>query len=148
VVRLTKCGLKQVHANDTAGQLLERIFKSQSPVCEKRLDLRYIGGELADLVHDMRAWFDSNQIEPGQFQHSQAPPGLAFRVAFRNPAFAAAFSKAFKGRVACAPTEGSARRTSPPSSTEGDDQRAPRPRPDRSNSCQTELLLLINASFA
>jgi hypothetical protein len=70
------------------------------------VELRYIDGDLADLKRDMRAWLDRNRIEPEEFRHSSAPPGLAFRVAFSDQNNAAAFAKAFGGWVECADPQG------------------------------------------
>jgi len=78
------------------------------------VELRYIGGKLSDLMHAMQAWLDSNGIKPENFQYSQAPPGLAFRVGFKDRAEAAAFAKAFNGWVECADGQGAARWICPP----------------------------------
>jgi hypothetical protein len=78
------------------------------------VELRYIGGELAHLMRDMQAWLDRKRIQPVEFQHSVAPPGLAFRVAFAEPSDAAAFAKAFGGWVEGAHAHGTARWTTPP----------------------------------
>lgn len=63
------------------------------------VELRYIDGDLAGLMRDMRSWLDRNRIEAEEFYHSSAPPGLAFRIGFRHPDNAAAFADAFGGWV-------------------------------------------------
>jgi hypothetical protein len=79
------------------------------------VELRYIDGDLADLMREMRAWLDENRIEPQEFRHSSGPPGLAFRIAFRDPENAAGFAEAFGGRVECADPQGTGVRwTAPP----------------------------------
>jgi hypothetical protein len=80
------------------------------------VELRYIDGNLAGLLHDMRLWFDRNRIKPEEFRHSSGPPGLAFRVGFGDPDQASAFAEAFGGRVECADPQGTgARWVIPPS---------------------------------
>ena len=70
------------------------------------VELRYVGGDLGDLMGKMRRWLDQNRIEPEDFLHSSGPPGLAFRVGFSDPDAAEAFAEAFGGCVACAHPEG------------------------------------------
>ena len=80
------------------------------------VELRYIDGELDDLVHDIRQWLDRNQINAEEFYHSSGPPGLAFRIQFRDRDQAAAFAEAFDGWVAGDdPQEAGARWVMPPS---------------------------------
>jgi hypothetical protein len=80
------------------------------------VELRYIGGNLADLLHDMRLWFDRNRTKPEEFHHSSAPPGLAFRVGFGDRDQASAFAETFQGCVECADPQGTgARWVIPPS---------------------------------
>ena len=74
------------------------------------VELRYIGGNLADLLHDMRLWFDRNRTKPEEFHHSSAPPGLAFRVGFGDRDQASAFAEAFQGCVECADPQGTGAR--------------------------------------
>ena len=83
------------------------------------VELRYIGGDLSDLMRDMRIWFDRNRIEPEELHHSSCPPGLAFRVGFGDRDDAAAFAKAFEGWLECAGPQGASPRwTIPPSREE------------------------------
>jgi hypothetical protein len=79
------------------------------------VELRYIGGDLANLMGDMRSWLNQNQIEPGEFYHSSGVPGLAFRVGFGDQDHAAAFAEAFGGWLECADPHGQVRWTTPPS---------------------------------
>jgi len=74
------------------------------------VELRYIGGDLAALMQDMRAWLDRNQIKAEQFQHSSAPPGLAFRIELSDRDQATAFAEAFGGWVDCADGQAVGRR--------------------------------------
>ncbi len=79
------------------------------------VELRYIGGDLAELMRDMRMWLDCNRIETEEFHHSSGPPGLAFRVGFSDRNNAAAFAKAFGGSLEGADPQGAgARWTIPP----------------------------------
>ena len=70
------------------------------------VELRYIGGDLAQLLHDMRVWLDQNRIKAEQFHHSSGPPGLAFRVEFSDRNQATAFAEAFGGWVEGADPQG------------------------------------------
>jgi hypothetical protein len=80
------------------------------------VELRYIDGDLAGLLHDMQVWFDRNRIRPEQFHHSSGLPGLAFRVEFSDRDQAAVFAEAFRGWVECAdPQRTGARWVIPPS---------------------------------
>jgi hypothetical protein len=63
------------------------------------VELRYIVGDLADLMCDMRTWLDHNGIEADEFNHCSGTPGVAFRVGFKNQDHAAAFAEAFGGWV-------------------------------------------------
>jgi hypothetical protein len=78
--------------------------------------LRYIGGNLSELMHAMRVWFDDNRIEPADFFHSCGPPGLAFRVGFRNLDDAEAFAEALEGCVQTVDLQGAGGRWIPPPS--------------------------------
>ena len=79
------------------------------------VELRYIGGDIADLMLDMRIWFDRNGVEPRELLHSSGPLGLAFRVEFSDRDQAIAFAEAFRGWLECADTHGAgARWTIPP----------------------------------
>jgi hypothetical protein len=81
-----------------------------------RVELRYVDGDLGDLMREMRAWLDSNGIEAEEFCHSVCPPGLAFRVALRDREHAAAFAEALEGGMQCADPQGTGVRwTVPPS---------------------------------
>jgi len=80
------------------------------------VELRYIGGDLAGLLHDMQVWLDRNRIKAEQFHHSSAPPGLAFRIEFSDRDQATAFAEAFGGCVEGADPQGTgARWVIPPS---------------------------------
>jgi hypothetical protein len=74
------------------------------------VELRYIDGNLADVLHDMRLWFDRNRIKPEEFHHSSGPPGLAFRIGFGARDEASAFAEAFRGWVECAHPQGTGAR--------------------------------------
>jgi|GEM_PF-6513897 len=63
------------------------------------VELRYIGGDLADLLRDTRIWLDRNRIKPESFRHSSSPPGLAFRIELSDRDQATAFAEAFGGWV-------------------------------------------------
>ncbi len=78
------------------------------------VELRYIGGDLADLMSEMRAWLDHNRVEPEEFHQSSGPPGLAFRVGFGDEDDAAAFAEAFEGCLECADPQGAGGRWSAP----------------------------------
>ncbi len=79
------------------------------------VELRYIGGNLADLTRDMRKWLDRERIEAEVFHHSLCPPGLAFRVGFGSQENATAFAQTFGGWVECADPQGIVVRwTTPP----------------------------------
>jgi hypothetical protein len=82
------------------------------------VELRYIGGDLADLMRDMQTWLDYNQIETQEFHHSSGPPGLAFRVGFSDRDHATAFAEAFDGWLGDTdPQRMGARWTTPPRQT-------------------------------
>jgi hypothetical protein len=70
------------------------------------VELRYIGGDLADLMCEMRTWLDYNQIEAEEFYHSSSGSGLAVRVGFAEADHAAAFAEAFDGWVECDDPQG------------------------------------------
>ena len=80
------------------------------------VELRYVGGDLADLICDMRMWLDRNLIKASEFHHTSAAPELAFRVAFDDEDHATAFAEAFHGWVESAGAQGEAHWTMPPSS--------------------------------
>jgi hypothetical protein len=63
------------------------------------VEVRYIGGDWADLMADMRSWLDRRQIDTEEFNYSSPGRGIAFRVGFRNENQAAAFAEAFGGRL-------------------------------------------------
>ena len=96
------------------------------------VELRYIGGDLPSLMRDIRIWLDHNQVEPEEFHHTSAPPGVAFRVGFSDQNDAAAFAGEFKGWLECAePQATDARWTIPTSSRMTGIQSMPGPRPSR-----------------
>jgi hypothetical protein len=78
------------------------------------VELRYIGGDLTEVMRDMRTWLDHNRIEPIELGHSSGTPGLAFRVAFTDQDHAAAFAQAFGGWLECADPQGGPHWTRPP----------------------------------
>lgn len=80
------------------------------------VELRYIGGDPARLMRDMRIWLDRNHLEPEEFYHSSAPPGVAFRVGFSDRDNAAAFARAFGGWLEGADQAGAGPRWIVPSS--------------------------------
>jgi hypothetical protein len=57
------------------------------------------GGRLAHLMAEMRTWLDHDRIEPELFQHSGEGTDVTFRVGFSVEGHAAAFAKAFGGRL-------------------------------------------------
>jgi hypothetical protein len=63
------------------------------------VELRYIDGDLGDLLCQMQAWLERNRIEMAELHHSSGPPGLAFRIQFRDHNQATAFAEAFRGRI-------------------------------------------------
>lgn len=63
------------------------------------VEVRYSGGDWADLMADMRSWLDRRQIDTEEFDYSSLGRGIAFRVGFRSENQAAAFAEAFGGRL-------------------------------------------------
>jgi hypothetical protein len=61
------------------------------------VEVRYTGGDWADLVADMRSWLDRRQIEAEGFSHSVLGRSVAVRVGFRDEHHADAFATAFSG---------------------------------------------------
>ena len=47
----------------------------------------------------MRTWLDHQHVEPDAFRHSSGGAGIAFRVDFKLESEAAAFARAFGGRL-------------------------------------------------
>ena len=79
------------------------------------VELRYVGGDLGDLMRKMRIWLDQNRIEAAEILHSSGPPGLAFRVGFSDLDDAEAFAEDFGGCVEGADAQGAGGRwTAPP----------------------------------
>ena len=70
------------------------------------VEVRYIGGDWADLMADMRSWLDRRQIDTEEFDYSSLGRGIAFRVGFRSEDQAAAFAEAFGGRLQSANPRG------------------------------------------
>ena len=63
------------------------------------VEVRHIGSDdFADLLVEMRNWFDRNAIQPETFDHSAGGPGITFRLRFGTGTDAAAFAQAFGGR--------------------------------------------------
>ena len=83
------------------------------------VELRYIGGDLDELMRDMRGWLDHHGIEPEELHHSASAPGLAFRVAFKHEDHAGAFAQAFGGWIECADPERGPHWAMPPSKPPG-----------------------------
>lgn len=80
------------------------------------VELRYIGGDLAGLLHDIQIWLNRRQIKAEQIRHSSGPPGLAFRIEFTDRDHATAFAEAFGGWVERADPQGMGSRwVKPPS---------------------------------
>ena len=70
------------------------MFPVEIPIPERDEDA------LPTRMTAMREWLDHRRFEPSVFRYSFAAPGLLFRVEFTVEAEAAAFAKAFGGRVA------------------------------------------------
>jgi hypothetical protein len=63
------------------------------------VEVRLIGGDLMTSMTHMRTWLDHQRVEPDAFRHSLGGAGITFRVDFRLEADAAAFARAFGGRL-------------------------------------------------
>ena len=63
------------------------------------VEVRLIDGDLSTSLSDMRTWLDHRRIEPIAFRHSSSPTGIACYAEFRQEGDAAAFARAFGGRV-------------------------------------------------
>ena len=72
------------------------------------VEVRYTGGDWADLIADMRSWLDRRQIDTEEFNYSSLGRGIALRVGFRSEDQAAAFAEAFGGRLQSASPRGAA----------------------------------------
>lgn len=63
------------------------------------VEVRYTGGDWADLMADMHSWLDRRQIETEEFGHSLLRRSVVVRAGFRDEDHAAAFATAFSGRL-------------------------------------------------
>ena len=63
------------------------------------VDVRYSGGDWADLLADMRSWLDRRQVDAEEFSHSLLGQSITVRVGFRDEDDAAVFASAFSGRL-------------------------------------------------
>ena len=63
------------------------------------VEVRYTGGDWADLMADMRSWLDRRQIKVEEFSHTLLGRGVAVRVGFYNEDHAATFATSFSGRL-------------------------------------------------
>jgi len=84
------------------------------------VEVRYIGGDWADLMADMRSWLDRRQIDTEEFDYSSLGRGIAFRVGFRSEPQAAAFAEAFGGRLQSANPRGATEQWRMPRSPGGE----------------------------
>lgn len=84
------------------------------------VEVRYIGGDWADLMADMRSWLDRRQIDTEEFNYSLLSRGITFRVGFRSEKQAAAFAEVFGGRLQSANPRGAAERWRMPRSLGGE----------------------------
>ena len=64
------------------------------------VEIRLVGADLAVSMNEMRTWLDHNHCQPDGFRHSRGGAGITFRVDFKQESEAAAFAKAFGGRLA------------------------------------------------
>jgi len=62
------------------------------------------GGDIVGPMGRMRTWLDHRRIEPDVFRHVSNGAEITFRVDFKVPAEAAAFARAFGGRLIGSPT--------------------------------------------
>lgn len=62
------------------------------------VEVRYTGGDWADLMADMRSWLDRRQIK-AELSHSLLGRGVALCVGFHDKDHAAVFAAAFSGRL-------------------------------------------------
>jgi len=63
------------------------------------VEVRYTGGDWADLMADMRSWLDRRQIKVEEFSHTLLGRGVAVRIGFYNEDHATAFATSFSGRL-------------------------------------------------
>jgi hypothetical protein len=63
------------------------------------VEVRYTGGDWADLMADMHSWLDRRQIKVEEFSYTLLGRGVAVRVGFRDGDHAAAFATSFSGRL-------------------------------------------------
>lgn len=67
------------------------------------VEVRLIGGDLLATMSEMRTWLDHNRYEPDAFRSSRGTPITTCRLDFKAADAAAAFAKAFGGRVLGSP---------------------------------------------
>ena len=67
------------------------------------VEVRVVGGDLLASMSEMRTWLDHNRSEPDAFRYSTGTPATTFRVDFKEEPQAAAFAKAFGGRILGSP---------------------------------------------
>jgi hypothetical protein len=84
------------------------------------VEVRYTGGDWADLMADMRSWLDRRKIDTEEFNYSSLGRGITFRVGFRGENQAAAFAEAFGGRLQYANPRGAAEQWRMPRSPGGE----------------------------
>lgn len=63
------------------------------------VEVRLIGDDLRTFMSQMRTWLDHQRFEPDGFRCSRGSPVTACRLEFKAQEEAAAFAKAFGGRV-------------------------------------------------
>lgn len=63
------------------------------------VEVRLIGGDLAETMKMMRTWLDHRKVAPHAFRQSACPGGLAFHVEFSVRAEAEEFAARFAGRM-------------------------------------------------
>ncbi len=63
------------------------------------VDVRRLGGDLVELMAEMRMWLDHRHIEAREFLECACGSTLALRVGFRAADDATAFAEAFSGSI-------------------------------------------------
>ncbi|MGE5268695.1 MAG: hypothetical protein ACM3JG_03365 [Thiohalocapsa sp.] len=63
------------------------------------VEVRLIGGDLLAAMSEMRTWLDHKRYEPDAFRASRGTPITTCRLDFKAADEAAAFAKAFGGRM-------------------------------------------------
>jgi hypothetical protein len=62
-----------IDAGQTPGEVRGRV---EGPAVNYIVEVRYNGGDWADLMADMRSWLDRRQIEADEFGHSEVGHGI------------------------------------------------------------------------